>query len=80
MAIKQINDYEEAITQFIHDAASYHNENAHYTGVDFDTYMKEKAALKARRYNIINQELLEEQVESELERSANEYRKASNGE
>ena len=80
MAIHQIKDYEEALPDFIRDAARYHNESAHYTGVDFDAYMKEKAALKARRYNIINKELLEEQMQSELQRAADEYRRASDGE
>jgi hypothetical protein len=80
MAIHQLDDYEEAIPKFIFDAAHYHNEKSHFTGVDFHTYMEEKAALKGRRYNVINQKLHEKQVESDLRRSQEAYRKASDGE
>jgi len=80
MAIHQIDDYEEAIPKFIFDAAHYHNEKSHFTGVDFHTYMEEKAALKGRRYNVVNQKLHEKQVESDLRRSQEAYRKASDGE
>ena len=80
MAIHQIDDYEEAVPKFLIDAANYHNQNSHFTGIDFYTYMEEKAALKGRRYNVINKKIHERQVESDLRRSKEAYRKASDGE
>ena len=80
MAINQIDDYEEAISKFISDAAEYHNDKRHFTGIDFYTYMEEKAALKARRYNVINEKRHKQELESELRRSQEAYRKASDGE
>ncbi len=80
MAIHQIYDYEEAFPQFITGAESYHNERSYFTGINFYTYMEEKAALKTRRYNIINKKLHEAQVESEIRASSEQYRKESDGE
>ncbi|MBL1142611.1 MAG: replication initiation factor [Proteobacteria bacterium] len=80
MAIHEIDDYEEALSKFISDAADYHNDKRDFTGIDFYTYMEEKAALKARRYNVINKKRHKQELESELRKEQEAYRKASDGE
>ncbi len=80
MAIHKIDDYEEAVPRFIEDAMEYHNRDSYFTGRDFYSYMEEKAALKARRYNVINEKRHQKEMEAELRRNAEKYRKESDGE
>ena len=52
MAIRNIDDPELAFTEFFAEAKEYHDSRIEVEGIDFAGYCREKAALKARKYNL----------------------------
>lgn len=80
MARAGITDIGQAVEAFISAARSYHNYISHFTGQDFEGYVQEKAALKARQYNL-KYPFVDEKRNKELTHaSADAYRKIKDGE
>lgn len=80
MAINSITDPHDAFQSFEERAKQYHNRKGYFTGQGYDGYMSEKAALKARSYNL-NYPGIDEKRDKELrEAYAKEYRKLKDGE
>lgn len=52
MAVRNITDPEKAFAGYQREATAYHNSRVIFEGTDFEGYLREKAALKARRYNL----------------------------
>ncbi|WP_305907844.1 hypothetical protein Q9L42_013695 [Methylomarinum sp. Ch1-1] len=52
MAREGINDPEQAFQAFFDAAKHFHNLESDYNGKSFTDYLREKAAAKARRFNV----------------------------
>jgi len=80
MAREGITDPLLAFDAFYEHAKSYHDGRTFFTLVDFDDYLKEKAALKARRFNLPYPGVKEKRDEKLADAYAREYRKRKDGE
>ncbi len=80
MALEGITDPHEAFQLFEERAKQYHNHKGHFTGQGYDGYLSEKAALKARAYNL-SYPGIDEKRDTHLRQAyAKEYRKLKDGE
>lgn len=52
MAVRNIDDPEVGVKEFYREAKEYHDGRILVEGIDFEGYILEKAAQKARRYNL----------------------------
>lgn len=80
MAREGISDPEEAFEAFKNAARYFHNMQSDYNGKSFNEYLQEKAAAKARHFNVMFPgvgEVVEEKIK---EVKASAYRKAKDGE
>jgi len=80
MAREGLTDPDTAADAYFDAARRFHNTQAHYTGIDFKGYVREKAALKARDYNLTYPDIQEARDEHLTEAMAKAYRKAKDGE
>ena len=78
MACLNLTDPEEAFREFFKEAKGYHDARQFTEGVDFRGYMLEKAALKARQYNLPYGEGARREG-IDLEDAARAYEKATRG-
>lgn len=80
MAVEGITDYREAFNRFCEAARCYHDARSHITLQDFANYLREKAAIKAKRYNCPYPGV-DERAEARTRAAVAEaYRKSSDGE
>ena len=80
MAVMSISDPKEAFNYFYEDAKSWHDSRSHITGSNFEIYLQEKAANKAKKYNL-EHDLNQKDREKVLAKLTSEqYRKAKDGE
>ena len=79
MAREGIRDPEKAFQSFIDDARYFHNMESDYNGKSFTDYLIEKAAAKARKYNLEFPAIGEEVKEKIIQAKAEAYRKAKDG-
>jgi hypothetical protein len=77
MAREKITDLDKGIEAFILALYNYLNNRAINEGVSFDTYIDDKIAIKARRFNSILNKLGDEA--SDIEDHADAYRRAKDG-
>ena len=82
MARENIHSIDEAVTHYIHHARLHHDRNSRRTGLLFHEYVKQKIALKARKYNTIknSHSELEDDENDSLNRGAEDYKRNSDGE
>ena len=80
MAREGITDPRKAFQSYEEDARQYHNQRRHFTGIDFDHYLIEKAAGKARKYNRIFPGIDEKRDRETSRVYAEAYRKKKDGE
>lgn len=80
MACKGITNTRVAIEQFYHEARQYHDEKTFLTLKDFDTYCRQKAALKAKQFNLAYPDVDERAESRRTKVKSNAYRKARDGE
>ena len=80
MAVEGITDPLVAFDTYYDNAKNYHNERAWFTGTDFPGYLQDKAALKAKYYNLTYPEVDERRDEKIRDAYAREYRKLKDGE
>ena len=80
MARENIIDIFDANYKYIQQAKTHHSSKTEFTGSDLHTYAYEKAALKARKFNLPfgNQEQKAQDIKVTAQAEA--YRKAKNGE
>ncbi len=81
MAAEGYTNYDEAVHNFFEALTHHINNKSMNLGLTFESYVKEKVALKARLFNTIdvNAEIYESYVDEEI-RAMREYEKQSNGE
>jgi len=79
MAREGIRDPEEAFQKFLNDARYFHNMESDYNGKSFVDYLIEKAAAKARKYNLEFPEVGGEVQEKIIQAKAEAYKKARDG-
>jgi len=79
MAREGIRDPEEAFQKFLNDARYFHNMESDYNGKSFVDYLIEKAAAKARKYNVEFPEVGGEVQEKIIQAKAEAYKKARDG-
>lgn len=77
MAREKITDFHDGVKAFELSLYNYLNNRAIHDGAYFDTYVEEKIAAKARRFNSILNKLNE--TDDGVRAAADEYRKQSNG-
>ncbi|MEX2492304.1 MAG: hypothetical protein WD425_11135 [Nitrospirales bacterium] len=80
MAREGLTDPQEALQAYFDAARRFHNERSHFTGTDFSGYLQEKAALKARAYNLPYPGIEEKRDKLLTEAISKAYRKAKDGE
>ena len=80
MAREGYTDAYEAAPVFFRAAKAYHEANAHKTNLSFDDYIAQKVALKARRFNSIQNEPPLGETHPADRAVAAEYRRRSDGE
>ncbi len=80
MAREGIHDFDAGINVFKNSLYDHHERKSFYLGLPFDDYINEKVASKARQFNSILNRQVEAEEQAELNRSAAEYRKRSDGE
>lgn len=81
MAINGITDPLDAFRRYHDGAKEYHTLNAEITGHEFPGYLRSRAALKAKRYNLPYPEI-DERIEERLSdewASPDDYRRARDG-
>ena len=79
MARDGITDSPTAFKVFQERARAYHNDRRHHTGIDFEDYLREKAALKSKAFNIDYPGIAEKRQQKLKETYAKAYRKAKDG-
>jgi hypothetical protein len=80
MAREGITDPLVAFDSFYDLVKAYHNDRRHFTGIDFSEYLREKAALKAKRYNRLYPGMKASRDRKLAEVTAKAYRKLKDGE
>lgn len=79
MAREGIQDFDTGLHAFKHSLYDHHERKSFYLGLPFDDYINEKVAIKARQFNSILNRQVEAEEQAEINRSAAEYRKQSDG-
>ncbi len=79
MARERIRDFDTGLNAFKDSLYDHHERKSFYLGLPFDDYINEKVAIKARQFNSILNRQVEAEEQAELNRSAAEYRKQSDG-
>lgn len=80
MARENIPCIFEASNEYIHQADIHHASKSHYTQSDLQTYAYERAAEKARKFNLPFSNFEEKASEAIRQAKAEAYRKAKDGE
>ena len=82
MAREGIDSIEDAVRDYLHHARLHHDRNSRRTGLLFHEYVKQKVALKARKYNTIKNEMteLEEEDNARIGEGAKDYKRGRDGE
>ena len=82
MAREGIHSVDEAVRDYLHKARLHHDRNSKRTGLLFHEYVKQKVALKARKYNTIRNEHkeLKEEDDEKIKRGAKENKRRKDGE
>ena len=80
MAVHGIIGSREAFDRYYEAVKQYHDARCHITGHDFEGYLRHKAALKARRYNVSYPGIEERTHKRLINASANAYRRLKDGE
>lgn len=79
MAREGITDPDQAFEAFKNDARHFHNMETDYNGKSFNDYLLEKAAAKARRFNLPFPGVGDDVKEKIIHAKAEAYRKAKEG-
>lgn len=79
MARENISDIHHANDEFIRQAQIHHASRTEFTGSDLHTYAFEKAALKARKFNLPFAHFEEKANAIALEEKTNAYKRATDG-
>jgi len=82
MAREGIHSIDEAVRDYLHNARLHHDRNSRRTGLLFHEYVKQKVALKARKYNTIKNNHLEidKEDQDEIKRNMKKYKRGKDGE
>jgi hypothetical protein len=80
MARENIIDIFDANYEYIQQAKTHHSSRTEFTGSDLHTYAYEKAALKARKFNLPFGKHEQKAQDIRVSAQAEAYRKAKNGE
>lgn len=80
MAREGVNDPEQAFQAFFDAAKHFHNMESDYNGKSFTDYLTEKAAAKARKFNVAFPGVGDVVQEKIRAAKATAYRKAKDGE
>tara|TARA_R110002096_G_scaffold194791_10_gene377222 strand:- start:7640 stop:9013 length:1374 start_codon:yes stop_codon:yes gene_type:complete len=79
MARENITDIYDANFEYIQKAKAHHSSKTEFTGSDLHTYAFEKAALKARKFNLPFAGFEDKSKQILIEAKAEAYRKAKDG-
>ncbi len=79
MARENITDVYDANFEYIQQAKAHHSSKTEFTGSDLHTYAFEKAALKARKFNLPFAGFEEKSKQVLIEAKADAYRRAKDG-
>jgi len=82
MARENIHSIDDAVRDYLHNARLHHDRNSRRTGLLFHEYVKQKVALKARKYNTIKNEMTElaKEDNERIEGGAKNYKRGRDGE
>ncbi len=77
MAAKAITDPDSAVTQLFNDAKQFYDDQGYVLGKSFDAQLTDKAACKAKGYNMLYPGYSERALDAGVRARADAYRKAT---